>query len=276
MLSSLLNTKEYPMETPRFEELHLRLISDHVDGDPDSDEGIDAGRNVRAGYSRGVGLEFGKLHPLIDDDPDWQAAYEVAQLRSIVAPQRLMNLFLIMKYSPITIGNVIEFGSYRGGSALLFAILAKRLRPNCKVYALDTFEGMPPTDENLDRHRAGAFADTSFDELQSLKQDLKLDNLIILKGLFQETVKLIPLENRRLFLTHVDCDVYASVKFSIRYAKRNSVPGAYVIFDDPLTSDCLGSMKAMEEDLIQNGCHAEQVYPHFVFRYPPLASSLKY
>jgi hypothetical protein len=262
------------MDRSNFDELRAGLIADHVDGDPDTDKGIDAGRNVRAGYSRGVGLEFGKLHDLVNADPDWQAAYEVARERSIVSPYRLMNLYLILKYSPIRTGNIIEFGSYRGGSALLLAILAKRLRSNCKVYALDTFTGMPETDANLDRHRSGGFSNTSFEELEQLKSQLGLDNLIILKGLFQDTVEQIPIADRALFLTHVDCDIYASVRFSIRYAKRYGVAGSYIVFDDPLTADCLGSMKAMEEDLIQKGCHSEQVFPHFVFRYPPLQEPL--
>jgi hypothetical protein len=258
------------MDQQEIEALRAGLVEELLDGDPDTDKGIDAGRNVRAGYARGVGLEFGRLHPVIGSDPDWMAAWGVAESRSIVLPLRLMNLFLIIKYSNIRQGNIIEFGSYRGGSALLMAMLAKRLRMDCKVFALDTFTGMPETDPNLDRHRAGGFSDSSFEEFESTRSKLGLDNLIILKGLFQDTVKQIPEQDRRFFLTHVDCDIYESVKFSIRYAKRYGLPGSYVVFDDPLTADCLGSMKAIEEDLIQKGCHSEQVYPHFVFRYPPL------
>jgi hypothetical protein len=108
-------------------------------------------------------------------------------------------------------------------------------------------------------------------ELEDIKAKYGLDNLFFLKGLFHNTVEQIPPDERRFFLAHVDYDIYESVAFSTEYAKLNAVPGSYIIFDDPLTSSCLGAMKAVEKSLIQEGCHAEQVYPHLVFRYPPIS-----
>lgn len=230
---------------------------------------IDSGRNVKAGYRRGVGIEMGALVPKIQSDPDWIAATAASRGRSIVWLPRLMNLFLIIKYSSLP-GNIIEYGSFNGGAALLMAALAKRLRPGCKVFALDTFEGMPPTDEKLDWHRAGSFASNKLEELENIRREEGLDNLVILKGLFQDTCPSIPKPDRRFFLSHVDCDVYELVRYSIRFSKKNAVPGSYLVFDDPLTSDCLGAMKAVEEELSQRGYHAEQMFPHPVYRYPPL------
>ncbi len=258
------------MDLAEIERVRAGLPAELQDGDPAKDPGMDAGRNIRAGYARGCGLQYGGLHPVIDSDPDWMAAWALAQGRSIVTHHRLMNIFLIMKYASVPSGNVIEFGSYRGGSALLMAMLAKRLRPGTKVYALDTYEGMPATDDHLDRHRPGSFAGVDLEELEAIKVQFGLDNLFFLKGLFQDTVKLIPRAERRFFLTHVDCDIYESVRFSIDYAKRQAVPGSYIVFDDPLEANCLGSMKAVEEELIRKGCLTEQLYPHLVYRYPPL------
>jgi hypothetical protein len=43
------------------------------------------------------------------------------------------------------------------------------------------------------------------------------------------------------------------------------------VLDDPVTASCLGALEAMEAYMIQrDGLHAEQVYPHPVFRYPPI------
>ena len=235
----------------------------------DENPGIEAGRNIGAGYLRGTGLEYGNLVPFIEQDPDWIAAMAASRGRSIVAPHRLMNLFLIIKYSEMS-GNIIEFGAYTGGSSIFMAALSKRLGKPSKVFALDTFTGMPASDPLLDMHGAGDFP-ANFEELQLLKTELKLDNLILIKGLFQDGVRQIPAEERRFYVSHVDCDIYTSVRFSIAFAKEHAVPGAYIVFDDPLTSNCLGALKPVEQDLVQKeGLFAEQVYPHLVYRFPPL------
>ena len=234
---------------------------------------IQNGRDIEAGYARGRGIQFGGLRQLILADPDWIAAIRASRGRSIVGSDSLMNLFLIMKYSDIKDGNIIEFGSFRGGSALFLACLAKRLRGDSKVFALDTYEGMPVTNPFLDRHRAGGFADVDLPGLEQARADEGLDNLVLLRGLFQDTVKMIASEDRRFFLSHVDCDIYESVVFSIEFSKRCAVRGSYIVLDDPLVSDCLGAMQATEECLVQRGLFAEQAYPHLVFRYPPLQST---
>ncbi|MGC8908947.1 MAG: hypothetical protein ACP5M0_16110 [Desulfomonilaceae bacterium] len=44
-----------------------------------------------------------------------------------------------------------------------------------------------------------------------------------------------------------------------------------MIFDDPLYGSCLGAFEAVEELVIRNdGLHAEQAFPHLVYRYSPL------
>ena len=233
--------------------------------------GVIKGRDMKAGYTRSRWVELEGLRELISVDPDYKAALDATRGRSIVSPQRLMNIFLILKYAKDPVGNIIEFGAYRGGSALFMAALAKRLEKTWNVYALDTFEGMPATDRELDRHRPGGFADVDFAGLEQARDEQGLDNLFLLKGLFDNAVEQIPKEQNKFFLCHIDCDVYASVVFSIEYSKKHATQGAYLILEDPLTWDCLGAMQATEEYIIQKGLFAEQTFPHLVYRYPPLA-----
>lgn len=252
--------------------VHAKLSQNLCDGDPEANPNIIDGRNLRAGYVRGHGLESLEIVPAIQRDPDYKAALEASHGRSIVLDHSLMNLFLIIKYSDLS-GNIVEFGSYNGGSALFMACLAKRLRPGCKVFALDTFTGMPESDPKLDFHRSGDFADTTLDELIRLRDAAGLDNLIFVKGLFQDTVRQIDPSDRRFFLSHIDCDIYTSVLFSTDWAKQHAVPGSYIVFDDPLYSTCLGAMKVVEQELIQKeGVLAEQAYPHLVYRFPPIGA----
>jgi hypothetical protein len=52
-------------------------------------------------------------------------------------------------------GHIIEYGSYRCGSAFFMAALAAKFLPDTLVYALDTYTGMPTTDISIDAHQRG-------------------------------------------------------------------------------------------------------------------------
>ena len=51
-------------------------------------------------------------------------------------------------------------------------------------------------------------------------------------------------------------------------------PATHVVFDDPLHGSCLGAFDAVQELMIRElDLTAEQVYPHLVFRCPPLVAA---
>ncbi len=261
----------YPPDVFRREAV---LASTLREGPPGASAAWESGRNIQAGYVRGLGLQSGELVPMIEADPDWNFAVEASQGRSLVQEHSLMNLFLILKYAPLT-GNVIEFGSYAGGSALFMAALAQRLRPGCRVYALDTYEGMPEVEAGIDHHHAGQFGDAHVGEIEAVRRRYGLDNLVLVKGLFDEAFFDIPQSERRFFLSHVDCDIHASMLSAIRLSREHLADAGYMVFDDPLYSTCLGAMKAVETELIQRaGLHAEQVYPHLVYRHRRPAATI--
>ena len=67
-------------------------------------------------------------------------------------------------------GNIVEFGSYKGGQALFMSYVAKKLLPSIKVYAFDTFKVMPVMDSKVDAHSLGDFNDVDLPELQSYRE----------------------------------------------------------------------------------------------------------
>ena len=230
------------------------------------------GRSVYEGYQRGWGLEFGNLRAEIAKDPDYQDALKYATGRTLLESNRLMNLFLLVKfYLPrLPAGHIIEYGSYRGGSAFFMAALARKFLPAAQVYALDTFGGMPPTNQAVDAHGAGDFADTNLDELLAAKRTFGLDNIQFVKGLFSTTAPGVLAQAKTIALAHIDCDIYDAVKYSYEVTKNHMVPLGYIIFDDATVSSCIGATEAVEEVVIQRDrLFSEQVYPHFVFRAPP-------
>ncbi len=229
------------------------------------------GRNVVAGSARAWGLQFGKLGTAVEADPLYQESFKLVEGETLLHSSHLQNFFLILKYGiKNKSGDIIEFGSYRCGSAIFIAKVAKELGYTGKVYALDTFEGIPWTNEDLDFHRKGDFKDLFFESAINKIQRLGLTNLVLVKGLFEETLpKLLPTMNK-VILAHVDCDIESSTRYAILALEQQMDRGGYIAIDDAATPACLGVMQAVEEALQKRGFHAEQSFPHFVYRVPQL------
>ncbi len=232
-------------------------------------KGIRKGRNVYEGYQRGWGIQFGGLRDKIQKDPLYKEAFAVARDRTIMSEENRMNIFLILRFflGAIPFGHIIEYGSYRGGSAIFMAYIAKKLYPGMKVFALDSYEGMPATDKNVDAHNAGDFGDVDFQALQRRIDELNLDNLVLVKGFFEETNGGVMSQAGKISLAHIDCDIQPAVKFSYEGVKPFMVDGGYIVFDDATVSSCIGATEVVEDLLIRrDGMNSEQIWPHFVFR----------
>lgn len=234
------------------------------------------GRNIRAGYQRGWGLQFGDLRRQVLKDDLYRHAFERAKGRTVVSEDNRINIFLILKFGfeGVAPGHILEFGAYRGGNAMFMAELAKVLHPGTKVFAFDTFAGMPTVDFARDAHRSGDFADTGFEELQNTIAKNNIDNLELVRGTFEETAeKALKSDIKSARLVHVDCDIYSGVVYSYDVTKPYMVQGGYWVFDDALYSSCIGAMEAIEEVVIQRDKRfAEQSWPHLVYRnYDPAA-----
>ena len=228
-------------------------------------------RNVRDGYARGWGLQCGQLRESVRKDALYQEAYRLASGRTVVSEDNRMNIFLILKYflPYIPFGHIVEFGSYKGGNALFMAYVVAQLYPGRKVFALDTFAGMPATESAIDAHAAGDFQDVDLHELREFAEREGVRNVEFVKGLFQETGPSVLDRVGSIVLAHIDCDIYSAVAFSYDLVKNFMVPGGYVVFDDATTSSCLGATEAVEELVIRrDGLHSEQIFPQFVFRSP--------
>jgi len=227
------------------------------------------GRDLAAGYARGWGLEFGDLRDQVGNDPLYQSACALAQHRTLVAETKRMNIYLILRFgfTHLPPGHIVEFGTYRGGNAIFMAKVCQELHPGVRVYALDTFEGMPPTDPTHDAHGPGDFKDAGYPELATAVKDFGLDNLVLVRGRFEDTAEAALKEMSSVRLAHIDCDIYSAVAYSYRASKPYMVDGGYWVFDDPLYSSCIGAMEAVEEHVIQaDGKFAEQTFPHLVYR----------
>lgn len=231
--------------------------------------GLNKGRNVRDGYSRGWGLQFGDLRQKILGDPLYIEALGLAQGRTVQAEDNRMNIYLLLKFfiGQLPMGHIVEYGSFKGGSAIFMAKVCSALHPGMQVYAFDTFQGMPETDPNIDAHRAGDFKDVNFEELQDYIRSIGLTNLHLVRGLFEQTTPAKLPEIGTIRLAHIDCDIRSAVAYSYDASLPYMVKGGYIVLDDALFSSCLGATEVVEDLLIRrDGLNSEQIFPHYVFR----------
>lgn len=227
------------------------------------------GRNVTAGSIRSYGLTFGKLRERVKEDALFKEAALLINGGTVLDELLLMNFFLLLKYGVREMeGDIVEFGSFRGGTAFFLAYVARALRIKATVYALDTFEGIPRADSNIDLHVPGDFKETSFEKFANTVQTLQLHNLVIIKGDFENTFPQICSQIKPLSLVHIDGAVYSSVKYAMNAAIPHMHPeGGYMVVDDVCSSSCIGALQAVEEMVQKYNLNAEQACPHFVYRY---------
>ncbi|WP_395646257.1 TylF/MycF/NovP-related O-methyltransferase [Terricaulis sp.] len=226
------------------------------------------GRYPAHGYVRGWGLEHGGMAEKVSAHPLFREALANSRGRSVVTPDRLMNLFMIITHFFDTIEhhNIFEFGSFRGGSALFMATLLKRLYPDAAMYAHDTFAGMPDVDRSVDFHSAGDFANADLEGLKAAKAELGLDNLHLVQGLVQDTFPGSLAPGTKIGLAHFDMDIYEPTAYAQQVAWPHMTKGGYYIYDDATVSGCIGATQAVEDLILDKRLHSEQVHPHFVFR----------
>jgi len=234
-------------------------------------DGLSKGRNVRDGYRRGWGLQFGDLKSQIANDALYQEALALCEGRTVQSEDNRMNIYLLIRFylENLPMGNITEFGSYKGGSAIFMAKVCQALHPEMIIYAFDTFSGMPETDAEIDAHGEGNFNDVDYEELQDYISSIGLTNLKLVRGLFDKTVPITLPGVDSIRMTHIDCDIRSAVAYSYEESLPYMVPGGYIVLDDALFSSCLGATEVVEDLIIRrDGLNSEQIFPHYVFRAP--------
>jgi hypothetical protein len=87
---------------------------------------------------------------------------------TLVSRDRLWILMNLAKQVLRLEGEIWEAGVYQGGTALLLHEVIKGGGLPKTLRLFDTFEGMPETDKDIDKHNAGDFADTDVESVKDL------------------------------------------------------------------------------------------------------------
>lgn len=138
---------------------------------------------------------------------NWERIYK----RTLLDPFRMGKLIDLVIQTNNIPGDIVECGSFKGGSGILMGLLLKELGSDKKIHLFDSFEGLPEPDKKNDKgYKKGQFK-SDFSELQAVIEQLDLSDTIFLhKGWFNVTIPQYLSNEPKVSLFHIDCDLYTS------------------------------------------------------------------
>lgn len=119
------------------------------------------------------------------------------------------------------VGNFIEVGVFRGGSAWYLNEACKRRR--CPLYLFDTFSGMPYRGA-LDVHPIGFYSDTLYRNVCKA-----IPEAFVYKGIFPDT---LPSRLDNIAFAHIDCDQEQAIWSSLTAIKPIMTSAGIIYVDD--------------------------------------------
>lgn len=133
-------------------------------------------------------------------------------------------------------GDIVECGVWNGGSSAMMAVACRDTYVPRRFWLFDSFEGLPPPTENDDtserHHYFTGWNKGSIAHVEGIfrKLGLPLDNVIFVKGWFDQTIPVASVEH--IALLHIDADWYESIILVLDQLYDRVIPGGYVVFDD--------------------------------------------
>jgi O-methyltransferase len=208
--------------------------------------------NLRVEYKKeGYALiryDDGPVHSYPYDAPwvdniEFKKIYDNIRQNTLVDRARCYALYQLMDQIKNLSGDVLEVGSWRGGTAGIFTSML----PGRTVYLADTFTGVVKSSD-WEHYKDKAHDDTSEDlVIDFLKNTMGVSNFEILKGIFPEDTG-ERIKDKTLSFVYLDVDVYLSTKDAFNYVWNNVVTGGIVAFDDyGMLSACEGISRFVDE-----------------------------
>lgn len=202
-----------------------------------------------------------------DANPEFQELLSRIRPFTMLSVPRLHSLYSLARKacSEELQGNFVECGVAAGGSsALLSAVIKRHAGNDRRLYAFDTFEGMPAPTEH-DTHQGQAADDTGWGQgtcaspvetVRAAAQAVDAeDALVPVKGLFCDTLPEKSSEIGPIALLHMDSDWYESTMDILEHLYDQVVPGGYIQIDD--FGHWQGCRQAVEEFAEKRNLHLE-------------------
>jgi O-methyltransferase len=154
---------------------------------------------------------------------------------TLLDPWRLGGLLDLADQAARQAGDVVECGSYRGGTGLLLALLWREMGVAKRVYLLDSYEGLPKPHAAHDRGYREGELKSDMHDLVARVQALGLQDIVqVCKGWFSDSIGQLVAAGTlsQVCLLHVDCDLYQSTLDCLNGLYDRVTPGGAIVFDD--------------------------------------------
>lgn len=166
--------------------------------------------------------------------------------RTRITPSRGLFLDRLARASPE--GSIVECGVYFGMSA---SILINAAGPERKIYLCDSFSGFPPADDEPEHVkriiRLSQAHTATIDRCRwyLMRLGLPTENVVFVKGFFEDSMPAFSSSVRRIALLHFDGDLYGSAAPVFKHLLPLVVKGGFVVIHD--YPGFPGVKKAVEE-----------------------------
>lgn len=162
-------------------------------------------------------------------------------------------------------GCLVECGVARGGCSALMAMVAAEYKSNRKTWLFDSFEGLPEASSEDESTMAKSFTERRYNKLYAgsclgtydevnklLFSTLRLNknNVLMVKGWFQDTLPRYKDEIGLISFLRIDADWYESTKCCLENLYDNVIVGGYIVIDDYGLPGC---KQAVDEFLQKKG-----------------------
>jgi O-methyltransferase len=190
-----------------------------------------------------------------------------ARAQTMLSPERLRHL---RNLTAATLregvqGDYIETGVWRGGACIMMrAVLAAYGVTDRRVFAADSFEGLPrpdvrryPADRGDKLYSFGQLRVSEAEVRRNFSAYGLLDEqVVLLKGLFKATLP--GLAGNRFALIRLDGDMYESTMDALTHLYDRLSPGGYAVIDD---YGVLGSCRRAVHDFLDSRDLAPEIQP---------------
>lgn len=145
-------------------------------------------------------------------------------------------------------GDVIELGVARGDTTFPLAGLMMCLSPEKKLYACDTFDGLPYDDAIISEsmcHKGEINWGNSFHRILAVRGD---QNIVSIKGLVEDTLP-EHLSDKKFSFAWVDMDLYQPTSFAYKFLEGRMVIGGIIGFHDYGFIRCPGIGRVVDNEI---------------------------
>lgn len=164
-----------------------------------------------------------------------------ANIEGLLSSDRITNLIKYSQYCYQMNGYAAEFGVFSGGSLEIIA----RFNPGKEIIAVDSFSGMPPITEGVDYHKEGDFDGVPFQAINGYFK-MMYPNVRIVKGFIPQVFEFFD-EHTRFCFSHIDLDLYQSIKDTLDFVLPRTTEGGIILLDDYKVRSTPGCEKAIND-----------------------------